>query len=211
METHSLPKETSDLLHEFSKYIKKFDLNTNLSKELCRNHYVLIQAKTPQNQRIAVMIEKNEAVFKDYRPESNPPKKIGLLANLFSDFLPNSYFENPTATISEEEYNRLLINNKGSIYNIFRTITDKPISEEEYKERISKFQLIGSQDFYALSLKKFAYDYMGSSFESDRLYYAFYSKDGNIFMAKEIATDLKSNSSYNRLGEYLADEAIKIR
>ena len=213
IETHSLPKEMNDLIHDFSKYIRNFDFNTDLSKELCHGRYSLIQAESAGNQRIAVMIEKKEAVFTDYRPESNPPKKISPIAYFFSDFLPASYFGNPPATISEEEYNRLLIKGQGRIYGgeIFRTVTDNPISEEEYKKRISNFQLIGSQDFSALSLKSFAYDYLGSGFESDRNYYLFYSKDGHVFMDSTIAMDLKYHSSSNALGEYLASKAIEER
>ena len=63
------------LIKSFGSHIKNFDFNTNMSQEFKNGTYILAQIKTKDNKTMAAMIERKEAIFLDYRSESNPPKK----------------------------------------------------------------------------------------------------------------------------------------
>lgn len=205
LDTYShLTSEDKNLLKEFKKYITRYDFNRDLSAEFDRGTYGMAQIETADHNRMAVMIEKRKAVYRDIQLSVTPQKKIGPIADFFSDFLPASYFHTEPNTYSEEEYLRLTQNHKG-IY-MPRELKEL-LSEEEYNKRLSNFKLIGSQDFYALSLVELANDYFGSGFESDRNYYVFYSKDGNIFVSDGMHDIYRGET----LGNYLADQAIKIK
>ena len=205
-----LPSDSKELLSDFYKYIPQNLYSSELPKGFGGESYVLKQVKTVDNKSMAAMIETKKPVYTDYRSETNPPKKIGPIADFFRDFLPSSYFSNPTATVSEEEYVRLLVSRTAT--NIYRSLSDEDLDEEEYKKRLSKFQLVGSQEFYPLSLKNIAIDYMGNGVAQDRNYYIFYSKDGHVFIGPSIANDMMSSfwRAYN-LGNYLAAETEQIK
>lgn len=184
----SIPEAKVSLIKDFGKYIESYKFNYTANPTTGNGAYVLIQVKTTDNNSMAAMIERKEATFVNY-----------------TDFSTVRY-------MTEEEYNKSLIEHLPWSYNTFRTLTHKFISEEEYYRRLNQFQLIGSQEFAAISLTKFAYDiYSFADFESARNYYAFYSSDGNIFMTNELANDLKNHTSTYELSNYLADEAMKIK
>lgn len=198
------PRTTKEnqLLRDFSKYIRNYNFNTEIIKGAGNGNYVLAQIKTTNNQTMAALVERKKAIYTDYREETNPPKISGSLAYFLEPFLPNSLFTRGSHKISEEEYIRARIRKDNG--DVIRELSTKNMSEEELKERLSQFQLIGSQEFFALSLGNLHEDWLSGYFP---LLYAYYSKDGHVFMSKEMATHMTRGD----LGNYLADQAIKIK
>lgn len=183
-----IPKEKVSLIKEFGKHITSYqNQSVQLLDYVCDvKKYVFLQVKTTDNNSMLAIIERKQACYKN------------------SELL-------DSVTINEETYNRYLIDRTPGISEFRRELEDEEISKEEYYRRLKQFQQVGSQKFASLFLKKSNSSSFFHYFESEKNNYVYYSSDGNVFMVESLADYLTNHISTDDLGNYLADQAIKIK
>lgn len=120
----------------------------------------------------------------------------------------NCFDESCPIQIVESKGGRMLvdINTRKTVYDERNesSYTEK-ISQEEYEKRAGKFRLVGEQFFHKFDFGYYYYEFTSVDMGIQKIYY---SKDGYVYITKELANKLKK-VDIDDLGNRIAKEVVK--